>query len=255
MDPPSVAWPAQASDAAPAGYMGAHDGSWILGRGRRQLRIEPDFEGSAGRNEGGGTSAGRVGVSFDGSASRAAPWRASRARDSHGAEAPCGSKASGRSTGQLKGGLVDKPRSQQCLSLSDVVGVVRPWHGEGSETRRACRTPATAARTKTRAAKRASTCTERGGDGPAYGRTRQGHASRPKTLRARKAPTSTSRPKTPTGRIAPTMACACAEQRTLAARSMAWRSSGAAASKACTPRGPTGRSLSGGVHAQKYSGR
>ena len=105
MDQPSVAWPAQASDAAPAGYMGAHDGSWILGRGRRQLRIEPDFEGSAGRNEGGGTSAGRVGVSFDGSASRAAPWRASRARDSHGAEAPCGSKASGRSTGQLKGGV------------------------------------------------------------------------------------------------------------------------------------------------------
>ena len=105
MDQPSVAWPAQASDAAPAGYMGAHDGSWILGRGRRQLRVEPDFEGSAGRNEGGGTSAGRVGVSFDGSASRAAPWRASRARDSHGAEAPCGSKASGRSTGQLKGGV------------------------------------------------------------------------------------------------------------------------------------------------------
>ena len=118
---------------------------------------------------------------------------------------------------------MDKPRSQQCLSLSDVVGVVRPWHGEGSETRRACRTPATAARTRTRAAKRASTCTERGGDGPACGRTRQGHASRPKTLRARKAPTSTSRPKTPTGRIAPTMACACAEQRTLAARSMAWQ--------------------------------
>ena len=139
MDQPSVAWPAQASDAAPAGYMGAHDGSWILGRGRRQLRIEPDIEGSAGRNEGGGTSAGRVGVSFDGSASRAAPWRASCARDSHGAEAPCGSKAPGRSTGQLKG-LVDKPRSQQCVSLSDVVGVVRPWHGEGSETRRACRT-------------------------------------------------------------------------------------------------------------------
>ena len=141
---------------------------------------------------------------------------------------------------------MDKPRSQQCLSLSDVVGVVRPWHGEGSETRRACRTPATAARTRTRAAKRASTRTERGGDGPTCGRTRQGHASRPKTLRARKAPTSTSRPKTPTGRIAPTMACASAEPRTLAARSMAWRSSGAAASKACTPRGPTGRSLSGG---------
>ena len=50
--------------------------------------------------------------------------------------------------------------------------------------------------------------------------------------------------------------CMCGAEDTGGAQhGMARRSSGAAASKACTPRGPTGRSLSGGVHAQIYSGR
>ena len=84
----------------------------LLDEDANSLELSRTSRAVRGRNEGGGTSAGRVGVSLDGSASRVVPWRASCARDSHGAEALCGSKTPGRSTGQLKG-LVDKPRSQQ----------------------------------------------------------------------------------------------------------------------------------------------